>query len=57
MKAFNSFQLTFMFAAFPFLLDYLQDATFRGAGPAFYCACAAYVVGFIGMCTAVYENL
>lgn len=57
MKAFNSFQLTFMFAAFPFLLDYLQDATFRGAGPAFYCACAAYIVGFIGMCSAVYENL
>ena len=57
MRVFNAFQITAMFAAFPFLIAYLQDATFRGATPAFYAACAAYAVGFCVMCGATYDQL
>jgi hypothetical protein len=57
LKAFNSFQLVVAFAAFPFAISWLADATFRGAGVAFYVACAAYVVSFAVMVGCVYESI
>lgn len=57
MRVFNAFQITAMFAASPFLIAYLEDATFKGAIPAFYAACIAYTVGFIAMCGATYGGL
>lgn len=57
MRVFNSIQITAIFVAFPFLISYLQDATFRGAGAAFYAACGAYIFGFWTITAAVYEQL
>lgn len=57
MQAFNSFQIVAAFVAWPFLIAWLQDATFRGAPVAFYAACALYVVAFFAMVFCVYEKL
>lgn len=57
MKVFNAFQITAMFVAWPYLINWLSDACFRGASVVFYSACAAYVVGFIAMCVAVHQQL
>lgn len=57
MRAFNAFQITAMFVAWPYLIAWLSDAVFRGSAVCFYSACAAYVVGFWAMCFAVYEQL
>lgn len=55
MRLFNSFQIVAAFTAWPFLISWLQDATFRGANVAFYAACALYVVAFFSMVGAVYS--
>lgn len=57
MRAFNSFQIVAAFVAWPFLIAWLQDATFRGAPVAFYAACALYVVAFFAMVFCVYKKL
>jgi hypothetical protein len=57
MRAFNSFQIVAAFVAWPFLIAWLQDATFRGAPVAFYAACALYVVAFFAMVACVYDKL
>lgn len=57
MKAFNSFQIVAAFVAWPFLIAYLQDATFKGASAAFYGSCALYVAAFLAMTACVYESL
>ena len=54
MRLFNSFQITAAFVAWPFLINYLSDATFRWAGVAFYAACGLYVVAFGAMVACVY---
>lgn len=57
MKVFNSLQLTGAFVAWPFLISWLADAQFRGAGVAFYAACAAYVIAFGAMTFCVHEQM
>lgn len=57
MKAFNSFQITAAFVAWPFLIAWLAEAPFRGAPVAFYAAIACYVVAFGCMVVAVYDKL
>lgn len=44
MRYFNSLQLVILFVAWPFIIHWLADATFRGSAVAFYSACALYVV-------------
>lgn len=57
MKLFNSFQITAAFVAWPYLISWLSDAAFRGAGVAFYSACGLYVVAFGAMVGAVYTSI
>lgn len=55
LKGFNSFQLVSLFAAFPFAISWLNQATFSGAQAAVWVACAAYVFLFGWMCVMVYD--
>ena len=57
MRLFNSFQIVCAFVAWPFLISWLSDASFKGATVAFYSACAVYVVAFGCMVGAVYTSL
>lgn len=57
MRVFNSFQIVAAFVGWPFLVAWLQDATFRGASVAFYASCALYVIAFGAMVWSVYETL
>lgn len=57
LKAFNAFQITALFAAWPMAISYLQNATFRGATPAFFVACACYIVAFFVMTGCVFDQL
>lgn len=57
MKLFNSFQIVVAFVAFPYLVDYLSDATFRGAGVAFYSACVCYLIAFGAMVASVRHSI
>jgi len=54
MRLFNSFQIVAAFIGWPFFIDWLTAATFRGAGVAFYSSCALYVVAFFAMVHCVY---
>jgi hypothetical protein len=57
MIAFNAFQIVAAFVAWPFLVAWLSDATFKGAGVAFFAACALYVVAFAFMVSSVYSTM
>lgn len=57
MRLFNSFQIVGAFVAWPFLISWLTDQTFRGSGVAFYSACALYVVAFASMVGSVYTSI
>ena len=61
MRAFNAFQIVCAFVGWPFLIQFLSkcadDAAFRGAGAAFWAACACYIVAFFLMIVAVYESI
>jgi uncharacterized membrane protein len=57
MKTFNSFQITAAFVAWPFLVSYLDDASFRGASVAFWAAIVLYIAAFIAMVACVYQSL
>lgn len=57
MKLFNAFQITAAFVAWPFLVAWLADASFRGASVAFYAACAFYLVAFAAMVGCVFHTL
>lgn len=57
LKVFNSFQIVGSFAAWPFLIAWLQDATFKGATACFYSACVLYIVAFCFMIAAVFISL
>ena len=54
-KVFNSFQITVLFAASPFILEWVRNAEFYAANVVFWVGCAAYVV-FMGIMTAVVAN-
>lgn len=56
MRLFNSFQIVAAFVTWPYLINWLTDASFRGASVAFYSACALYVVAFCAMIGCVYET-
>ena len=49
MRTFNAFQIVAAFLGWPFLIQYLSDATFRGNSVAFYASAAFYVVAFFYM--------
>lgn len=49
MKTFNSFQIVAAFLGWPFLIQWLSAADFKGSSAAFYMACAFYIVAFIYM--------
>lgn len=57
MKLFNAFQLVAVFVALPYLMGWLQDATFRGSAAAFYATAALYVVAFACMVACVWRSL
>ncbi len=57
MKLFNSFQSVGAFVAWPFLVSWLSDATFRGAQVAFYASCGLYVIAFFLMVVCVYRTI
>ena len=57
MKLFNSFQIVTAFVAWPFLISWISEASFRGAGVAFYAACALYVVAFGAMVACVRNSI
>lgn len=52
-KVFNSFQITALFAGWPFLVGWLWKATFQGAAALAWVSVIAYIVFFILMCGAV----
>lgn len=53
MKTFNSIQAVVLFALWPFLLGWLNTATFTGATVALWICGIAYVVGFVMMIISV----
>lgn len=57
MNLFNSFQIVVAFVAWPFLIQWLGDAEFRGAGAAFYAAAVCYIVAFFCMVACVYHSI
>jgi uncharacterized membrane protein YqjE len=57
LKLFNSFQITAAFVAWPFLVAWLNDATFRGASVAFWAAIVVYVLAFFAMIWCVYNSI
>jgi len=54
MRLFNSFQIVAAFVAWPFGIAWLSGQQFMGAYPAFFAACALYVIAFGAMVGAVY---
>lgn len=57
MKLFNAFQIVAAFCAWPYLISWLSDQSFRGSSVAFYSACALYVVSFGAMVFSVFTTL
>jgi len=49
LRVFNAFQIVAAFVAWPFLVSFLSDATFRGAQVAFYAAIVLYLAAFCVM--------
>ena len=56
MRVFNTFQIVGAFTAWPWLIGWLSEATFKGATAAFYAAIVAYIVAFCFMCFCVYDK-
>ena len=57
LKAFNAFQLVTLFAAGPFIINYLSNAEFVGHGIAFWIGIVAYAIGYVSMIVAVHESV
>lgn len=57
MALFNAFQLVFLFAAGPFLITYVKDASFYAHNVLFWVMIAGYIIGFGGLTATVAENL
>lgn len=56
-KAFNSFQLTLLFAGAPWFIEWVNNSTFTGSSVLFWVLIVGYVIGFFGMCVAVYGSV
>ena len=56
LKGFNAFQLTTLFAAAPFGIEWVKNAAFYGHNVLFWVLIVAYVIGFFGMTYAVYDT-
>jgi hypothetical protein len=56
-RLFNAFQIVAAFVAWPFGIAWLAKADFPGAGPAFFAACALYLVAFAAMTNCVYSQI
>lgn len=54
---FNAFQIVAGFVAWPFFISWLSQASFRGAGVAFYAACGCYVIAFGAMVAAITDQI
>lgn len=46
MFLFNAIQISLLFSALPFIVQWVSDAQFKGAGAAFWVLIVAYVVSF-----------
>lgn len=57
LKAFNSLQITGLFAASPWLLGLLRVAEFSWAGVAFWIGLVVYLLFFVLMTGAVYTAI
>lgn len=57
MRYFNAFQLMTLFAAGPFLISYVKDATFYASGVLVWVLIAGYVIGFGALTNLVGDNL
>lgn len=56
-KGFNALQITGIFAAFPFLLMFLNSATFSGHWVAFLIASIVYFIFFCVMIGCIYHAM
>lgn len=57
LKAFNSLQITALFAASPYLIGWLANASFPAHTAAFWLSIIGYGVLFILMCMAVFTAI
>jgi len=57
MKLFNAFQFTILFMSWPFILNWLDGATFAGHGALWYAAAVAFVIHFGFSVLAAYEMI
>lgn len=57
MFMFNAFQLVLLFAAGPFLITYVKDATFYAHSVLFWVLLVGYVIGFGALVTTVADDL
>lgn len=55
MFLFNAIQITALFALLPFAVQWVSEATFKGAGAAFWVLIAGYLVSFGFTVAAWYE--
>lgn len=56
-KAFNSLQITSLFAAFPFFISWLSSATFPGHLAAMYISCVVYLIFFAMVAAAIFDSI
>jgi hypothetical protein len=54
---FNAFQLVLLFACAPFIISYVERASFTGATPLFWVLIIAYLIGFGGLVGCVQDDL
>ena len=57
MRFFNSFQLAFCFVAAPYVIGWLETATFKGANAAYISAYVLYFLGFVFITIAIFRLL
>lgn len=57
LAAFNAFQMVCLFAALPFIVNWLHQAEFSGSLPLMWLAIVVYVVMFIGNVIVVGEKI
>ncbi len=53
MRTFNAVQMVVLFALWPFLAQWINDASFIASGIVFWIMIIAYLIGFIGLIIAV----
>ncbi len=57
MKTFNALQIVCAFMAWPYGIAWLSEATFKGNTPAFYMACAVYIISTAFMVGSVRDSM